>query len=63
MSYVRLKSVIVISNNVNLAHKFMCDFIQWNTRSAFSQIIEKLWQQRPPASYARKKYSNIILQN
>ena len=29
----------------------------------FPIILEKLWQQRPLASYARKNYMNIIFQN
>ena len=32
-----LKCVIVISKNVYVAYKFLCDFIQQITRSAFSQ--------------------------
>ena len=41
MSNIQLKCIIVISNNVHHAYKFLCDFIQQNTRSALSQ---KLWK-------------------
>ena len=58
MSYMHLNCIIVISNYVcnyvHLEYKFLCDFTQYNTRSAFCQ--------KPLVNYARKNYINIILQ-
>ena len=34
---MQLKCIIIISNNVNLSHKFLCDFIHKKTASAFSK--------------------------
>ena len=44
MSYILLKCVISISNNVYLPYKFLCDFIQESAKSAFfPKIQEKFW--------------------
>ena len=42
MSYGQPKCIIVISNNVHLAYKFLCDFIQWNTESALPKKSGKI---------------------
>ena len=41
MSYMQLICIIVISNNVHLTYKFLCDFIQQITKSAFSPIFRR----------------------
>ena len=41
LNYKHVKCIIVISNNVYLAYKFLSDFIQQNTRYAFSQKFQK----------------------
>ena len=63
LSYIHLKCIIIICNSVNcnLASKFLCNFIQWNTKCAFfPKNLEKIWLQRPLASYACKNYINVI---
>ena len=38
-SYMQLKCITDISNDVHFAYKFLCDFIQQNTRSTSVQLL------------------------
>ena len=54
MNYMHLKYLIVFSNNVYPAYKFLCVFIQLNTTSAF---FRKLWKNHGNSKlYLQKVY-------
>ena len=48
MSYMQITCIIIICNNVHLAQTFLCDFIQYKTRSAFFQKFWKNYNNSAP---------------